>query len=77
MVPRGFEPRTLRLLAIRSNQLSYETLDVITGWRFHCSECKTEWMSNMTGTNVSCGVRAHAQLPAVDLKSTPLTTRAN
>ena len=27
--------------------------------------------------NVSCGVRAHAQLPAVDLKSTPLTTRAN
>ena len=26
---------------------------------------------------VSCGVRAHAQLPAVDLKSTPLTTRAN
>ena len=27
MVPRGLEPRTLRLLAIRSNQLSYETLD--------------------------------------------------
>ena len=27
--------------------------------------------------NVSCGVRTHAQLPAVDLKSTPLTTRAN
>ena len=26
---------------------------------------------------VSCGVRTHAQLPAVDLKSTPLTTRAN
>ena len=25
----------------------------------------------------SCGVRTHAQLPAVDLKSTPLTTRAN
>ena len=28
-------------------------------------------------TNASCGVRTHAQLPAVDLKSTPLTTRAN
>ena len=28
-------------------------------------------------TNVSCGVRTHALLPAVDLKSTPLTTRAN
>ena len=25
MVPRGIEPRTLRLLAVRSNQLSYET----------------------------------------------------
>ena len=27
MVPSGLEPRTLRLLAVRSNQLSYETLD--------------------------------------------------
>ena len=27
MVPRGLEPRTLRLLAVRSNQLSYETLN--------------------------------------------------
>ena len=26
---------------------------------------------------VSCGARTHAQLPAVDLKSTPLTARAN
>ena len=25
----------------------------------------------------SCGVRTHAQLPALDLKSNPLTTRAN
>jgi hypothetical protein len=25
MVPRGLEPRTLRLLTARSNQLSYET----------------------------------------------------
>lgn len=28
-------------------------------------------------SSVSHGVRAHAQLPAVDLKSTPLTTRAD
>lgn len=28
-------------------------------------------------THVSCGVRTHAQLPAVNLKSTPLATRAN
>ena len=27
VVPRGLEPRTLRLLAVRSNQLSYETID--------------------------------------------------
>ena len=27
MVPRGLEPRSLRLLAVRSNQLSYETND--------------------------------------------------
>ena len=27
MVPRGLEPRTLRLLAVRSNQLSYETCE--------------------------------------------------
>ena len=26
MVPRGLEPRTLLLLAVRSNQLSYETV---------------------------------------------------
>ena len=26
MVPHGLEPRTLRLLAVRSNQLSYETV---------------------------------------------------
>ena len=28
LVPRGLEPWTLRLLAVRSNQLSYETLEV-------------------------------------------------
>ena len=27
--------------------------------------------------NVSCGARTHEELPSVDLKSTPLTTRAN
>ncbi len=27
MVPRGLEPRTLRLLAVRSNQLNYETCE--------------------------------------------------
>ena len=29
LVPRGLEPRTLRLLAVRSNQLSYETIGYV------------------------------------------------
>ena len=29
LVPRGLEPWTLRLLAVRSNQLSYETFCVV------------------------------------------------
>ena len=29
MVPRGLEPRTLRLLAVRSNHLSYETSEAL------------------------------------------------
>ena len=35
VVPRGLEPRTLRLLAVRSNQLSYEThvLCRLDSWR--------------------------------------------
>ena len=32
VAPRGLEPRTLRLLAIRSKQLSYETF-----WSFESS----------------------------------------
>ena len=38
MVPRGLEPRTLRLLAVRSNQLSYETC-----WR---------WMHQFTAESI-------------------------
>ena len=30
VVPRGLEPRTLQLLAVRSDQLSYETLDLVS-----------------------------------------------
>ena len=29
LVPRGLEPRTLRLLAVRSGHLSYETFELI------------------------------------------------
>ena len=38
---------------------------------------KNESEKEMQRKIVSCGVRTQAQLPAVDLKSTPLTTRAN
>ena len=38
---------------------------------------KNELVKQMQRNSVSCGVRTHAQLPAVDLKSAPLTTRAN
>ena len=38
---------------------------------------QTPVLCDRKGKHVSCGVRTHAQLPAVDLKSTPLTTRAN
>ena len=37
MVPRGLEPRTLRLLAVRSNQLSYETVNGNFGRAAHPS----------------------------------------
>ncbi len=39
MVPRGLEPRTLRLLAVRSNQLSYETLALVAA----CLGCLLLW----------------------------------
>ena len=35
VVPRGLEPRTLRLLAVRSNQLSYETIECKVGYTPH------------------------------------------
>ena len=53
MVPRGLEPRTLRLLAVRSNQLSYETdasegeKEVATGERSG-RENRRRWQGDMT-----------------------------
>ena len=38
MVPRGLEPRTLRLLAVRSNQLSYETSGAHEGSTIHTAQ---------------------------------------
>ena len=55
MVPRGLEPRTLRLLAVHSNQLSYETTGIhlrpclfdLGGVHLICQPCSdsvTEWL---------------------------------
>ena len=41
VVPRGLEPRTLRLLAVRSNQLSYETSGSVLR-RLHPNKCPSE-----------------------------------
>ena len=59
----------------------------ITHWNIHGIryQCRLSLMTAWpriqhlctASANVSCGVRTHAQLPAVDLKSTPLATRAN
>ena len=40
-------------------------------------EALTDQVICIGATHVSYGVRTHAHLRAVDLKSTPLTTRAN
>ena len=40
VVPRGLEPRTLRLLAVRSNQLSYET-------NWHCWDRPSKFLSQL------------------------------
>lgn len=45
------------------------------------AKVQTRWLwaglCSISRCSVSHGVRTHAQLPAVDLKSTPLTTRAD
>jgi hypothetical protein len=46
-------------------------------WRTPCRASCLVASPQQIQMNVSYGVRTHAQLPAVDLKSTPLTTRAN
>ena len=46
MVPRGLEPRTFRLLAVRINQLNYETLKVILS-------CKCNMLQMLECVNIS------------------------
>ena len=48
-----------------------------SGPRAASSRRMTHAAQHGCAASVSCGVRTHAQLPEVDLKSTPLTTRAN
>ena len=50
-------------------------------WFVHPRRCPSLFIKQNANANmktlVSCGVRTHAELPPVDLESTPLTTRAN
>ena len=61
------------------NVLSYQThLLYILGFQRLLCLYNTTWQLYPPAQHcVSYGVRAHAHLRAVDLKSTPLTTRAN
>ena len=54
MVPRGLEPRTLRLLAVRSNQLSYETSRVMLLCRSYCSEARVPATGSVVQLQESC-----------------------
>ena len=45
--------------------------------QLHNGPGRTRTQEVMKCFHASCGVRTHAQLPAVDLKSTPLTSQAN
>ena len=49
MVPRGIEPRTLRLLAVRSNQMSYETLRRCSHRAPHSSSAATATTAHNSG----------------------------
>ena len=53
LVPRGLEPRTLRLLAIRSNQLSYETIDFSKPLQYNC----VVLLAELRLRQVPCGAR--------------------
>ena len=61
VVPRGLEPRTLRLLAVRSNQLSYETSCIrsqLVLWRFISMLRTWPWTSASSRTWHNEGCRA-------------------
>jgi hypothetical protein len=61
VVPRGLEPRTLRLLAVRSNQLSYETRCVYhwVVWCVVCVVCCLASVSWLVGWLGRRGLWAH------------------
>ena len=62
MVPRGLEPRTLRLLAVRSNQLSYETVDLAKPLEYKCVVLRAE----LRLRQVPCGARIRISREALN-----------
>ena len=78
MVPRGLEPRTLRLLAVRSNQLSYETSEALASQRA-LKQTEVRWRPRHqmmlparqpASTAGSCFAPYTANASASDLRST-------
>ena len=61
MAPRGLEPRTLRLLAVRSNQLSYETL---VNHQLHCNAAFAFCAEDELEANFAFGERKWQKLRA-------------
>ena len=63
MVPRGLEPRTLRLLAVRSDQLSYETLALL--WNLSPNTLtRSHANGGLTETNWQSVCRNHEETSA-------------
>ena len=61
MVPRGLEPRTLQLLAVRSNQLSYETCCSRFSARFQYAAHPCRHRASSAGVcNAHDGVHSYA-----------------
>ena len=71
MVPRGLEPRTLRLLAARSNQLSYETLQRVAAPALRTARCAAVVRNNSRGQPPPGVPRPSHHTPSLPLPQPP------
>ena len=71
MVPRGLEPRALRLLAVRSNQLSYETLQRVAAPALRTARCAAVVRNNSRGQPPPGVPRPSHHTPSLPLPQPP------